>query len=53
MEATPTSTQADSTIASTGRKHYRSPVIRLRGTLSALTQAVGSANGDAGQNMML
>ena len=53
MEAMPTTAQADSTIASTGRKPYRSPVIRLRGTLSGLTQAVGSRNGDGGQNMML
>ena len=53
MEAMPTTAQADSTIASTGRKPYHSPVLRLRGTLSALTQALGTANGDGGQNMML
>jgi hypothetical protein len=34
------------------RKTYHAPVLRVHGTLGRLTQGVGTANGDAGQNMM-
>lgn len=35
------------------RSPYHTPVLRLRGSLASLTQAIGSANGDAGQGMMV
>jgi hypothetical protein len=34
------------------RSPYHTPVLRLRGSLARLTQAIGSLNGDAGQGMM-
>jgi hypothetical protein len=35
------------------RSPYHTPTLRVRGSLATLTQAVGSANGDAGQGMMV
>jgi len=34
------------------RSPYHAPVLRVHGSLGQLTQGTGSANGDAGQNMM-
>ena len=39
-------------MASTTRRPYRSPLLIEYGSVSKLTEAAGSKNGDAGQNMM-
>lgn len=34
------------------KKKYQSPSLLIYGSIAKLTQSVGSANGDGGQNMM-
>ncbi len=52
MEDTPRTGAIESGEPAPARNPYHTPVLRLRGTLARLTQAFGSANGDAGQGMM-
>ena len=35
------------------KKQYRKPVLKTYGPVKHLTQSIGSANGDGGQNMMV
>jgi len=52
MEESPRPGQAKVEEQTPVRSPYHTPVLRLRGSLARLTQAIGSLNGDAGQGMM-
>ena len=52
MEESPRPGQAKVDEHTPVRSPYHTPVLRLRGSLARLTQAIGSLNGDAGQGMM-
>jgi len=51
MDETPRTGPVTADAHTPARSPYHSPVLRLHGALARLTQSVGSANGDGGQNM--
>jgi hypothetical protein len=53
MEAAPRTGPVTADAHTPVRGPYHSPVLRLYGALTRLTQSIGSRNGDAGQGMML
>jgi len=53
MEGVPSSLSPAAIETPPARQPYHRPELRVFGSVGRLTQAVGSANGDAGQGMML